>query len=93
MTTLLGDRIASASEKGVRLAQTMQVVPCIPVGIQLEEAEVGPTSGPTWCLSHFGTELVRRPLGHQAGALLEVELKRVELHLELPGPETAVFVG
>ena len=29
--------------------------PCIPVGIQLnlETAEVGPTSGPTWRLSHF----------------------------------------
>jgi hypothetical protein len=26
----------------------MQVGPCIPVGIQLLKAEVGPTSGPTW---------------------------------------------
>ena len=32
-------------ERGVRLAQTVQVGPCIPVGIYLEEAEVGPTSG------------------------------------------------
>ena len=30
----------------------MQVGPCIPVGMQLETAEVGPTSGPTWHLSH-----------------------------------------
>jgi hypothetical protein len=40
------------SEKGVRLAQKMPVCPCIHVGIQLEKAEVGPTSGPTWRLSH-----------------------------------------
>jgi hypothetical protein len=40
------------SEKGVRLAQKMQVGPCIPVGNQLEKAEVGPTSGPTWRLSY-----------------------------------------
>ena len=31
----------------------MQVGPCIPVGIQLEKAAVGPTSGPTWRLSHL----------------------------------------
>jgi hypothetical protein len=41
------------SEKGVRLAQKMQVGPCILVGgIQLRKAEVGPTSGPTWHISH-----------------------------------------
>jgi hypothetical protein len=37
------------SEQCARLAQKMQVGPCIPVGIQLEKAEVGPTFG----LSHF----------------------------------------
>ena len=42
----------AAREKGVRLAQKMQVGPCISVGIQLEKTEVGPTSGPTWRLSH-----------------------------------------
>jgi len=31
----------------------MQVGPCIPVGLQLEKAEVGPTSGPTRRLSHL----------------------------------------
>ena len=41
------------SEKGVRLAQKMQVGPCVPVGIQLEKTEVGPTSGPSWRLSHL----------------------------------------
>ena len=41
------------SEQGVRLAQSTQVGPCIPVGIQLYRADVGPTSGPTRCLSHF----------------------------------------
>jgi hypothetical protein len=30
----------------------MQVGPCIPVGMQLQKAEVGPTSGPTLRLSH-----------------------------------------
>ena len=41
-------------EKGVidRLAQKVQVGPCIPVRVQLEKADVGPTSGPTWRLSH-----------------------------------------
>ena len=41
-------------EKDVRLAQKTQAGPCIPVAIQLEKAEVGPTSGPTRRLSHFG---------------------------------------
>jgi hypothetical protein len=39
------------SEQGARLAQKMQVGPCIPVGIQPQNAEVGPTSGPAWSLS------------------------------------------
>ena len=42
------------TEKGVRLAQTMQVRPRIPVGVWLENAEVGPKSGPTRRLSHRG---------------------------------------
>jgi hypothetical protein len=45
--------VLTCSEKGVRLVQTMPVGPCIPVGIQLEKAEVGPTSGPTRRLSHL----------------------------------------
>jgi hypothetical protein len=32
----------------------MQVGPCVPVGIQLEKAGVGPTSGPTWYLFSLG---------------------------------------
>jgi hypothetical protein len=35
------------------LAQKAQVGPLIPVGIRLRKAEVGPTSGPTWRLSHL----------------------------------------
>jgi hypothetical protein len=31
----------------------MQIGPCVPVGIQLEKAEVGPSSGRTWRLSHM----------------------------------------
>ena len=46
------------SEKSVRLAQKMLVGPCIPVEGQLEKAEVGPLSGPTWRLAHLlDTEL------------------------------------
>ena len=33
--------------------RTMQIGPCVPVGIQLQKAGVGPTSGPTWRLAHF----------------------------------------
>ena len=54
------------SEKGVRLAQKMQVGPHISVKIQLQKAEVGPTSGPTRRLSHFwlgGCEIVDRIAG------------------------------
>ena len=47
-----------ARTKGVRLAQKVQFGPCIPVGIQPCQAEVGPSSGPTpWrlaSLSHLG---------------------------------------
>ena len=39
-------RLQHLSETGVKLAQKMQVGSCIPVGIQLQMAEVGPTSGP-----------------------------------------------
>ena len=48
-------------EKGVRLAQKLQVGPCIPVGTQLEKAEVGPASGPTWRLSHCGRAISMQP--------------------------------
>jgi hypothetical protein len=41
------------SEKGVRLAQKIQVAPCIPVGTLQWKAEVGPASGPAWRLSHL----------------------------------------
>jgi hypothetical protein len=40
-------------EAGVRLAQKMRVGPRIPVGIHLETADAGPTSRPTWRLSHL----------------------------------------
>ena len=46
--------------KGVRLAQKMQVEPCIPVGIQREKAEVGPTSGPAWRIYHLVHKVVER---------------------------------
>jgi hypothetical protein len=40
--------------KVVRLAQTVQVGPCIPVGRQLQKAGAGLTSGPTRRLSYLG---------------------------------------
>jgi hypothetical protein len=69
-------RSACCSEKGVRLAHKMRVGPYIPVGIQTEKAEVGPTSGPTWRLSHLtgallGGRVLARALVcalHTAGA-------------------------
>ena len=42
-----------AGARGVRLTRKMQAGPCIPAGIQLEKAGVGPTSGPTRRLSHL----------------------------------------
>jgi hypothetical protein len=45
--------VPPGSEKGVRLAQKMQVGSRIPAVMQLETAEVGPTSGPT-CFSLAG---------------------------------------
>ena len=52
--TFLRDPKPARCEQHVRVAQKMEVGPCIPVGAQLERAEVGPTSGPTWRLSHTG---------------------------------------
>ena len=59
----------SSGAKGVRSAQKMQVGPHIPVGIQLQKAEVGPASGPTWLLSHFG-QVVDPGLAQAVGAAL-----------------------
>jgi len=47
-------RAGATFHRARKLAQKTQVGPCIPVGIQLERAEVGPTSGPTLCLSQHG---------------------------------------
>ena len=67
------------SEKGVRLAQKMQVGPCIPVGIQLQKTAVNPTSGPTRRLSHLVTR--------QARVHPHVDRRHVaarDLHVDLP---------
>ena len=50
-------RIQAGARKGVRLAQKMQVGPCIPEGIQLEKAEGPPTPGPTWRLPHLRSSM------------------------------------
>jgi hypothetical protein len=65
-------------EKGVRLAQQMEVGPCIPMGTQLGKAEVGPTSGPTGCLSHLAVR------GRRAPVALEPE----RLRAPSPGEKT-----
>jgi hypothetical protein len=63
------------------LAQNMQVGPCISVGIRLEKAEVGPTSGPTWC-----------PLSPVRGrGLADGAAARAELAQQ--GPHAARLVG
>jgi hypothetical protein len=67
----------SASEKGVRLARKMEVGPRIPAGIQLFKAEVGPTSGPTWRLSHLHR---RRPVVEHRPDVVDDELAHVALH-------------
>jgi hypothetical protein len=47
-----GGEVSATSDTCVRLAQKMAIGPCIPVGVQPQKAEVGPTSGPTWRFSH-----------------------------------------
>ena len=47
------DELVLMKRELCQVAQKMQAGPCIPVGIHLEEAEVGPTSGPTCRLSRF----------------------------------------
>ena len=54
------------SEKGVRLAQNIQVGPCIYMGILVQKAEIGPTSGPTRHLSHFVADQLDDDLGVRA---------------------------
>ena len=47
------DELVLMKRELCQVAQKMQAGPCIPVGIQLEEAEVGSTSGPTCRISRF----------------------------------------
>ena len=54
--------------KSVILAQKLQVFPRILVGMQPQKASVGPTSGPTWRLSHLAARQQRR------AAILRAEL-------------------
>ena len=67
-------------EKGLRLAQQMQVGPCMPVGTQLQTAAVGPTSVPTGRLSHFD-HVPHRPVAavaarhHAQAAVVDVSTR------------------
>jgi hypothetical protein len=76
------------SENGVRLVQTMQVGPRIPVGAQLEKAEVGPSSGPTWRPPHLRA---RRPAAAaacpRAGAGRPADHSRPRHRLAMGGRE------
>ena len=56
----------------------MRVGPCIPVGVQLEKAGVGPISGPTWRLSHLGALALLRV----AGAVLPARGGRADAVLD-----------
>jgi hypothetical protein len=44
----------ASSEEGCQVGPEYASWPCIPAGMQLQKAVVGPTSGPAWRLSHFG---------------------------------------
>ena len=76
----------ACSEKGVRLVQNMQVGPRVPAGIQLEKAEVGPTSGPTWRLSHL-------PLVGHRRARLALEAVLEHLHGNCTGSARIARLG
>jgi hypothetical protein len=49
----IGNQTSSLARKVSGWPKKMTVGPCIPVGMQLKKAAVGPTSGPTWRLSHY----------------------------------------
>ena len=74
--------VAKVCGKGVKLAQKMQVGPRIPAGLQLEKAEVGPTSRPTWRLSHFGSAVDDDvvPVDDVAAAVVVVERPVPAIH-------------
>ena len=62
----------------------MQIGPCIPVGVQLEKAAVGPTSGPTRHLSHFGLgERLARGGLQLAAACVDIRGRAVIRHINL----------
>jgi hypothetical protein len=54
------------------VGQHTQVGPCIPVGMQLQKAGVGPTSGPAWRLPHLGG--VAAPASVADGVARELDL-------------------
>jgi hypothetical protein len=59
----------------------MQAGPCIPVGVRLEKAEVRPTSGPTWCLSHLGAgRRARAAAGRQPSLAVGESVLNAHLH-------------
>jgi hypothetical protein len=59
-------RSSHLSEKGVRLAQKMQVGPMHSCGHTAIKAEAGPTSGQTWRLSHFAVRELQEQRVHLA---------------------------
>ena len=86
-------RTEGCGEKGVRSAQKMQVGPCIPVGIQLEQAEDGPTSGPAWHLSHLNSaSLSARAAAAPAATAAAAGLHSFHYSKSLKGPEIIQFV-
>jgi hypothetical protein len=67
-------------EQGARSAQKTQAGPCIPVRTQRYKAGVGPTSGPTWRLSHLlALAELHRALGRPA-----YKHTRARCHSSLP---------
>jgi hypothetical protein len=76
-------------EQGVRPAQKTEVGPRIPVGVQLEKTEVGPTPGPTWRLAHFGGVVVDAAEDNRLRAVLAQHVRGVRAgrHGGLRGPD------
>jgi hypothetical protein len=60
-------RLTSASEKGIRLAQTIATWPIHAGGNTAIKEKVGPASGPTWRLSHCGATACAGRAGRSPG--------------------------
>ena len=71
----------------------MQVGPRIPAGVQPEQAEGGPTSGPAWRISHLNSaSLSARAAAAAAATAAAAGLHSFHYSKSLKGPEIIQFV-